>query len=380
MIKSKWIKKLAVIMLLVSILLHVMGCLKEQNVVNTMESTDENEQFDETEVAKWPTTNWSTSSPKAQGINEEQLNRADKRIRKNHGNIYSLLVIRHGFLVYEQYYNGADKDTYNPVYSVTKSVMSALTGIAIRDNLFTGVDQKISEIIPDYLNNTMDDNKKNITIEHVLTMTGGLETIDNDYGGYFSSQDWLAYALAKPMKDSPGEKFEYNTGLTHALSKMIQEKAKMNAMEYAKEQLFNPMNIQVDYWDCDMTGCYGGGTGLYLTPRDMAKFGYLYLNKGKWDEQQLIPEEWVEASTSMKVNAYDGLDYGYLFWIQPITNKATNKTYDSYRADGAGGQKVVVIPELDTIVVVTADLQKSAKDKADNQQFIEDYVLPAVEE
>ncbi|MDF2984993.1 MAG: hypothetical protein K0R50_503 [Eubacterium sp.] len=330
------------------------------------------------QVYQWPTEEWSTSTPEKQAIASEQLDKADKRIDENYPNIYSLLVVRNGCLVYEKYYNGASEDTYNPVYSVTKSVLSALTGIAVHEKVLSSTDQKVSDIIPDYFASLDNNKKKDITLKNVLTMTGGLETIDTNYPGFFSSPDWLEYALEKPLTNEPGSKFVYNTGLTHILSGIITAKTGMNTKEYADKYLFGPLNIKVKRWDRDSAGTYGGGTGLYLTPRDMAKFGYLYLNKGKWEDKQLIPQEWVEESTKKQIQASEEVGYGYLFWVQTMTDKTRNKLYETYRADGAGGQKIIVIPEINTIAVVTANLNSSSRDKADTQNLVEDYVLPAI--
>ncbi|EMS71604.1 serine hydrolase domain-containing protein [Ruminiclostridium cellobioparum] len=329
-------------------------------------------------AAKWPTKDWSTSTPEKQGLDERQLARTHTRIKENYPNVYSLLVIRNGFLVFEEYYNGAGKNSYNQVYSVTKSVMSALTGIAIREKLVAGTGQKAAELIPEYFDPVDNTKKRDITIENVLTMTGGLESIDNNYNGYFSSSDWLRYALDKPLTDQLGSKFVYNTGLTQILSAVISEKSGMKTKEFADKYLFKPLNIEVKRWDMDPAGCYGGGTGLYLTARDMAKFGYLYLNEGNWDGSQLIPEEWAAASITRKIEAGEGVDYGYLFWISDMENKTARKTYHTYRADGAGGQKIVVIPETNMVIVVTANINARSRDGADTQRLIEDYVIQAI--
>ncbi len=329
-------------------------------------------------VAQWPKEEWSVSFPEEQGIDSAMLTKADERIIENYPNIYSFLVVRNGFLIYEKYYEGMNKDSFNPVYSITKSVTSALTGIAIKENILQDTNQKVSELIPDYFASIDDEKKKEITLENVLTMTGGLESIDSDYFKFFSSPDWLEFALKKPLIDAPGEKFVYNTGLTQLLSGVITEKAKMSTKEFAEKYLFGPLHINIRRWDCDSKNCYGGGSGLYLTPQDMAKFGYLYLNKGKWDGNQIIPEEWVTESTTAHINREPDSDYGYLFWIYKTTNPVTGKSYDTYSAEGAGGQKIIVIPELELIVVITADMNKTSLDKADNKLLVENFVLPGL--
>jgi CubicO group peptidase (beta-lactamase class C family) len=370
-------KKSLSILLILTLICLLFGCSRKSSTT----SQDNNTITDDPEKDKgpsWPTKEWSTSTPEQQGIDSAVLEEADKRINKNYPNVYSLLVIRHGYLVYEKYYHGMDEENANPVYSVTKSVMSALTGIAIDQKLIQNVNQKVSEYLPDYFSQVDDKHKNDITIRDVLTMSGGLESIDTNYPSYFTSNDWLKYALEKPLTDVPGEIFVYNTGLTHFLSGIISKVSKMSTMEFANQYLFSQIGISADTWWIDQAGYYCGGSGLELTPRDMAKFGYLYLNNGVWDGKQVIPKAWIEESTSKQITANEFCDYGYLFWLQTIQDKVHNKEFKTFRADGAGGQKIMVIPELDMIAVVTADENTSSVDKTDTQDIISDFIIPAV--
>jgi len=330
-------------------------------------------------TAPWPTDEWTRSAPETQGVSPDLLAAADKKISDNYPNVYSLLVIRHGYLVYEKYFQGMDENDANPVYSVTKSVMSALTGIAQRDGLIANTDQKLAEFLPEYFTDTDDDTKTNITIENVLTMTGGLESIDSDYYSYFMSPDWLTYVLEKPLTDKPGEKFVYNTGLTHFLSAIISGKSGMSTKEYADANLFGKIGISDYSWDYSNEGYNVGGFGINMKPVDMAKFGFLYLHNGLWDGDQVIPEEWVAESTSKKITVDENMDYGYLFWLQTIRDTAKSKDYYTYRAAGSGGQYIAVIPDLDMVVVITADDSSTSKDAANTFDIITDYVIPAAE-
>jgi CubicO group peptidase (beta-lactamase class C family) len=258
--------------------------------------------------------------------------------------------------------------------------MSALTGIALREKLILSVDQHVSDFLPEYFDGQDNTQKKDITIKNVLTMSGGLESIDSNYGAYFSSGDWLRYAINKPLTNQPGEKFVYNTGLTHFLSGIITATSKMKTADFAKKYLFSPIGMSITKWDMDQTGYNGGGTGLYLKPVDMVKLGYLYLKNGSWDGKQIIPQQWVQESTSKQISASPGVDYGYLFWVQMLHDKAHNKDYFTYRADGAGGQKIMIVPDLDMVVVITANYQSASIDKADTQDIVQDYVIPAVKQ
>ncbi len=325
----------------------------------------------------WPVESWSESTPEAQGISSSELEKSDGYIRENYKSVSSLLVIRHGYLVYEKYYNGTEENTSEQVYSVTKSVMSALTGIALQQKLIESVDQSVAELVPDYFTEIDDTRKKNITVKEVLTMTGGLQSIDNDYNGYFSSPDWLSQTLKMPLSDDPGTKFVYNTGLTQFLSNIITSQSGMNTENFAQKYLFSEIGIQIGGWQQDQKGFYGGGYGISMTPGDMARFGYLYLNNGQWNGKQILPESWIEESSKKQIQADNDTDYGYLFWLQTVHDSIKNVDYFTYRADGAGGQKIIIIPKLDMVAVITADWDSNSKDD-DTQNIIFNYVIPAV--
>ena len=318
------------------------------------------------------------STPEEQGMDSGLFEKADERILENYPNIYSLLVVRNGRTVFEKYYNGMDEDDCNPVFSITKSVMSACIGIALREKLITGVGQKVSEILPPYYKDVDDTRKKDITLENVLTMTGGLEIIDNDYGAFFSSTDWLEYTLKKPMIFEPGKEFDYNTGLTQMLSQVIAITSEMDTKEFAQKYLFDPLGIDAARWDTDATGHYGGGSGLYLTPADMAKFGYLYLQKGKWNSTQVIPDDWVAESVKKHVESDSSAGYGYLFWIWEKKVEIQGMKYFSFSAMGAGGQQIIVVPDLELVAVISANISRTSKDGALTDAVIRDYVIPSV--
>lgn len=360
------------ILLVFSIFLFV-GC--SSTAVNN-DKTDTTDTADTADISTVET--WKTSTPQEQGIEDSYLSDADRRINENFPNIYSVLILRNGCLVYEKYYQGMDANSDNQIYSVTKSVMSALTGIAIKETLLESVDQKIADILPEYFEQIDDQRKKSIDIKDVLTMTGGLETIDTNYPQYFTSNDWLAYTIRKPMDSDPGTKFSYNTGLTQSLSAILDKTSKMSTLEFAEKYLFEPLNIDVKSWRQDGKGYYGGGAGLYLTPRDMAKLGYLYLKNGMWNGKQIVPSEWVKESTKKQISVSEDTDYGYLFWIWDSKAKINNKTYYTYAATGSGGQYIFVVPDLDLVTVITANDNSVSKDRSDTSTIFWDYVIPAM--
>lgn len=331
-----------------------------------------------TQNASFPTEQWSKALPEELGIDSYILDKADKLIKRKYPNFKSMLVIRKGYLVYEKFYNNFYPKQLNSVYSVTKSVMSALTGIAIEQGLISSIKDKVSDYIPQYFMDIDDARKNDITIENVLTMMGGLSSIDENYTTYFLAQDWVEAALKMPMNNAPGEAFEYNTGLTQLLSAVIEETSDMSVLEYANEYLFSKIGMNVNRWDHDEFGSHGGGFGLYLTSYDMARFGYLYMNKGNWDGQQIIPEQWVLDSTAKKIQISETQDYGYLFTLEQITDTVNDKTYSMYQAYGSGGQIIMVIPELDLLIVISCNASISPTVKPMTRDIITDYILPSV--
>ncbi len=356
------------------------GIANETNKDSVIDANETNKDSvnaaDETKKATSNFT-WKTSTPEEQGLDITFLDSADKRIQDNYPNIYSLLVVKNGFLVYEKYYQGMNENDANPVYSVTKSVMSALTGIAINDGLVKGVEQKVSDIVPNCFTNVDDKRKRDITIKNVLTMQGGLKSVDDNFGSFYMSRDYFDYTVNQPMIFDPGTRFTYNTGLTQFLSAIIEETSKMSTLEYAQKYLFMPLGIEGVKWHCDSEGHYSGGFGLSLTPRDMAKFGYLYQKNGVWDGDQIIPQQWIKESTTKKISVNAESGYGYLFWTSEYEAK-DGKVIEAYAASGSGGQYIIVVPQIDLVTVITANDNSRSKDKSDTVDIMWDYVIKAV--
>ena len=322
-------------------------------------------------------SDWKISTPEEQGMDAKILSGSDCAVKTDFEAVTSLLVVRHGYLVYEKYYQGKNKDNYTHVFSVTKSVVSALTGIAIEEKFLKGIDQKISEFYPGYLKGA-NSKKRDISIKNMLTMTAGLEPTDKIFYAWEGSSDWFEYALNRPLVSNPGEKFGYNTGLTHLLGGVIAKSAKMDIKKFADQYLFGPLGITHYKWNRDPKGNFGGGHLLNLTPRDMAKFGYLYLKGGKWQSKQVVPEKWVKESTRVQADPGDGRKYGYLWWLDKKRDKVHQKEFAIFSAIGYGGQYITVIPELDIVVVITCDANHFLNKGDATNQLMVDYVIPAV--
>jgi CubicO group peptidase (beta-lactamase class C family) len=188
-----------------------------------------------------------------------------------------------------------------------------------------------------------------------------------------SSRDWVQYTLDQPMVSEPGTEFYYSSGSAHLLSAIIQQATSLNTLDFAKRHLFEPLGITDVRWKTDLDGIPKGGWGLALKPRDMAKLGYLYLNNGVWDGQQIIPAAWIEASTERHIQVPEPLEpwdlyMGYLWWVHGD---------GLYAAHGMRGQFINVIPEMDLVVFLTSDIPDAKF--AQPQMLIRDYIIPAVE-
>lgn len=301
----------------------------------------------------WPTEGWKSSTPELQGMDSELLLGMLNDIQERETNIHSVLIVRNGHLVLEAYFDPYDKDTSHVVHSVTKSITSGLVGISIREGYINGVDQLVLDQFPERTVANLDPAKQAMTLEHLLTMTSGLDwpeigspyvSPSNPVGQMLRSPDFVQFVLDRPMDEEPGTTFNYNSGASHLLSAIIQSKTGASTLSFAQEHLFGPLGISSVYWPSDPGGISSGGFGIRMTPRDMAKFGYLYLNDGLWDGVQIVPDEWVETST--KTHSVESSLYGYQWWIDS----------EYYWARGILGQHIVVVPNLDMVVVFTSEL------------------------
>ena len=294
---------------------------------------------------------WPEANPEDYGFITSNLENAYS-IADNMTYLRSVLVIRHGMLLVEWYFNDGSKYSAFHIHSASKSFTSALIGIAFRERLLESVNQKLVEFFPEYFTPDIDQRKWNITIRHLLQMTAGFnfnESTD-DWIAYSSSENWVKYAIELPLLHSPGEDWHYSTPQTNLLAAILARVANVSARDFAKEYLFDPLGISISHWHQDPQGYYTGGHEMYFVPRDMARLGYLYLNNGTIDGEQIIPMNWVRDSLIdfRGDYHYQYLGYGYQWWLQKLVG------YDTYSARGLGGQNIFCVPELDMVVVTTA--------------------------
>jgi CubicO group peptidase (beta-lactamase class C family) len=320
----------------------------------------------------WPTKVWRTASPESQGVDSKLLENMLDMIWKKDLNIDSVLVVRNGYIVLDAYSYLLDSDRKHNIYSCTKSVSSALIGIAIDKGYIKGVNQSVLDFFPKRVAENLDANKKAMTLEHLLTMTTGLECRDSylyHWNGIWqmrSSEDWVQFVIDLPMAEAPGTRFEYCNGASFLLSAILQKQTGMNAMTFAHKHLFGPLGISDVTWPSNSQGITIGYSELHLRPQDMAKIGYLYLNDGVWDGKRIISSKWIKTSTRKHIAATLLPGYGYQWWIV---------SPDIYTAVGHQGQFIMIAPEKNLLAVFTSSL--GPQDFYSPLGLLAAYIIPA---
>lgn len=333
----------------------------------------------------WSALEWKTEDPSALGIDTEKLSSLDDTICLDYGNITGIVVVKNGAIALERYYHGCGRDDARHVASVTKSVLSALVGIALDEGFLRGTEQRIMEFFPEYRFETGNEVRQAITIRHLLTMTASypFEDWQEPLERLCMSPDWVGYTLEMLGQGGMPGGFKYSTAGAHLLSAILTRATGKSARQYANERLFAPigMNVipafemeafgyddlfgkNVKGWVSDPAGNSTGGWGLTLTPRDMARFGFLYLNRGIWDGRQIVPARWVEESTFRNANSY-----GYLWWL------FRENGLDAYAAMGDGGNMICCVPAKNLVVAIASDYIQNPRDR---WELILKYILPAI--
>lgn len=322
----------------------------------------------------YPTDQWLYSPPEAQGMTSTSLLEMMEDIKKNGYNIQSITIVRNGYLVLDAYINFFEEGQKHETYSVTKSVMSALIGIAIDKGYIKDVNQSITQLFPNKKIDHLDKLKRSITLKDLLMMASGLDCNNgsvNKLAGTIAmrkSNDWTQYNLNLPMAQMPGEYFYYCNGVSHLLSAIIHESTDMQTLDFAKKHLFNPLGIKDIEWEESPEGINNGFMGLRLQPKNMAKIGLLYLNKGEWENKQIISAEWIEESTQPYIDGrWNGEDYGYQWWINPA---------GYYSAVGMFGQAIYVVPGKNLVVVFTSNIE--GRNMYISGTLLQDYIIPAI--
>jgi CubicO group peptidase (beta-lactamase class C family) len=330
---------------------------------------------------------WETTTPLDAGMDPQILDSAFT-IASQKGYVDGLLVVRSGKIVAERYYNDFTQNSPHNIMSVSKSMLSAITGMALYGNYGLDPEDRMLDYFPEYDSDELDPRKNQITIKHLLTMRMGIEDESaNDYGvyaGLYNSANWIRSTIEYPLVSGPGEQMRYNTFITHLLSGVITKATGQSTLEFAEEELFDPMGIDIDSWEQDPQGIYFGGNSMHVTPREMAVLGLLYLHRGALHGKQIVPEEWVEYSLQPSTDfshpnnwgTWKNYNYACLWWLGQFNGN------DSFMGYGYGGQFVIVFPGLELIVVSTC--KNNVPPEATNEQewavfeLVTRYILPSL--
>jgi CubicO group peptidase (beta-lactamase class C family) len=320
----------------------------------------------------WPDDSWRVSTLKEQDMNVQRIESLESRIEDRSG-VYSLLIIRNGYLVYENYRGGKNKDSLMHIFSCTKSFTSALIGIAVREGYIESIDDPILSYFPNWTIENLDARKESLTIRHFLTMTTGLDwnernisynSPDNMVNRMLASTNPAKFALDLRMVMDPGEVHVYSTGASQVLAALIREVTGMRPSSFAQEYLFGPLSFSDTDWARVRVDTNLGGSQLYLKSRDMARFGYLYLRNGSWNHEQIIPASYVQESKSVEVSTNWELDYGLHWWVD------AGRGY--FCALGSQGQGIFVDPNYDLLMIVTG-----CSDSIPMEDYFEYYIQRA---
>ena len=309
------------------------------------------------------------STPEAQGVSSRAVQDFVRAVDKNVNTLHSFMILRHGHVIAEGSWKPEKLEEPHVLNSVTKSFTATAVGLAI-DSGKLKLDDRVVKFFPEDGPSDASDNLKTMTVRDLLTMSGGHDTEPQSGPGGPTVKQFLAH----PVVFSPGTHFQYNTMGSYVLSSIVTKVSGQTVREYLTTRLFEPLGVAAPRWASSPEGKSLGGSGLWLRTEDIAKFGQLYLQKGKWHGKQLVPEKWVEQATNKQIENKDewhaqiGPDwregYGFQFW---------RCRHNAYRADGAGGQFIVVMPDQDMVVAMTAE--------SDNFQAqldaIWDHLLPA---
>jgi CubicO group peptidase (beta-lactamase class C family) len=323
----------------------------------------ENQSFSADSITYFPDDNWTATAPEEQGMSSTTLDEMMQFIEDSDAPIRGLVITRDGYIVKEQYWNYYTENTTHQIFSCTKSFTGTLIGIALKEGFIDNVSQRVLDFFPEMTIENMDSRKGNMTLEHVLTMTTGLDwnewnisysDADNMYNQMFNSDNPIQFFLNLPTAYDPGTHWVYTTGASHLLSAIIQKTTGMSTWDFADEYLFGPLNMTVGGWNVDHQGINNGGTQLYVTTRSMAKLGLLYLNNGTWDGQEILSEEYVSQASSPHATIEGDLAYGYQWWI--------DTTQDIYSARGSEGQYIFVDPKDNIVISIIARADEPGED------------------
>ena len=311
-------------------------------------------------------------------------NLIEKIIKQKFGRLESFLIIKDQKLVLEEYFYGYDRNQLHPIYSCTKSITSLLLGMSLDRHKKLDVEQPVFDFFPQY-ESLLTQEKEKITLEHVLTMSAGIQG-NNGFEGT-KPEDFIHYLLNLPLESNPGERYKYSGECTNLLGGIIYTLEKKQADEFAKEVLFKKLKISQFNWERE-NGIIPCDAGLFMYPIDMAKIGLLVLNNGTWNGEQIVPKEWIDMSSKPHVAESEFFDYGYQWWHRSKQNRSwwenpvhgSNDEHDMFLALGYGGQYIMVVRDLNMVIVTTSSDYNESNGMAHAKvQMVIEEVVPLFE-
>lgn len=356
---------------------------------------------------------WKTATSVSLGVDANRLAALTASVRAwPELGVHAILIERSGRLIYEEYFDGFDQrwgaplgrvsmaaGSIHDLRSLTKSVVSALTGIALTEGAIKSLDQPVVDWFPEYPElNTAD--RRRVTLAHVLAMTSGLEWNEdmpytdprNDEIRMTRDSQPLRFVLSRPFTHDPGAEFNYNGGLVQVMAAVIERAVKMPIQEYARTKLFEPLGIETAEWVGDLAGMPNAASGLRLRGRDVAKFGSLYLHAGRWSGRQVLPADWVGLSTSRqfrfasaaardrtgsRAEADGAFGYAYFWWY--ACYPTSRGLVEARTAVGNGQQRIFVLPGLDMVVTIFAGRYNDfTTGNTLGTRILREHVIPAV--
>ena len=343
---------------------------------------------------------WPTATPESVGLDGERLCGIAARLQETKANVHAVIVVRHGKLVFEQYFPGYDEPwgmgegrhdfdatTKHDMRSVSKSVVSLLVGIAIDRELIKSADEPVVKFFPDY-SALKTAGWDNITLRHLLTMSSGIQWDENrawkdpqnDEPHLGNEADPFRYVLSKPIAAPPDTVWNYNGGGTDLLGNIIERVSGKSLEAFAREALFTPLGISDWEWMKYGNEHIAAAVGLRLRPRDAAKIGQLVLNKGAWGGKQIVSPEWIEQSVRPRFQAigyFSGLFfYGQQWWMG--RSIAQEKEVKWIAAMGSGGQRIFIVPDRDLVVMTTSGLYFQPRQGDGALDMMANFILPSV--
>lgn len=295
------------------------------------------------------------SSPSAEKVSSQGIMDFIDAVERSNHEVHSLMVLRHGKVVAEGWWDPYQPELKHTMYSVSKSFTATAIGLAVAEKKLKVTDKVIS-FFPESLPKTISPNLAKLEIKDLLTMSVGHDKSFNQE--VFTTENWVEAFLNMPIVNEPGTKFLYNTSASYILSAIIQKVTGQTLLTYLQPRLLDPLGISGLDWETDLDGIQVGGWGIRVKTEDMAKFGQLFLQKGKWNGKQILPEAWIEEASTLKILQEPNASIEKMAsndWIQGYAYQMWRSRHNSYRADGAFGQFILILPDLDAVIILTSE-------------------------